>query len=151
MRTPNLLAAAAVLAALSAPAFADDVSGNYDVKFEEMATDCTPPPVALARGVVKIEVKKNSLTVNTELIPQMVGVPAKNGKIYAKTNKPVGTTVVGLSGTYSVGGKVDDSGVLQLLLTANYINQKNNKAYCSQSWTVSGVRSASAGDKKATK
>jgi hypothetical protein len=140
---PTALLGLAALAAATAPAAADElaaISGKYDVKFDEMASNCTPPPVALARGVLTIEIKKNSLTINTDLIPLMAGVPAKNGKVNAKTTKLVGTTVQGLSGRYSVAGRVDDNGVLQLVLVAEYINQLTNKPYCTQSWNVGGVR-----------
>lgn len=117
----------------------ENVTGTFDVKFEEMASNCTPPPVALGRGKLTIRTEKNSLTVNTDLIPLMVGVAAKNGKVNAKTAKIVGTTVVGLSGKYSVAGRVE-GGMLQLVLVAEYINQKDNKPYCTQSWNVSGAR-----------
>src|SRR5215831_1884768 len=102
--------------ATATPARAEDsVTGIFDVKFEEMASNCNPPPVALGRGKLTIEVnkKQNALMVNTDLIPLLVGVPAKNGKINAKTNKIVGTTVVGLSARYSVSGRVE-GGMLQL-------------------------------------
>jgi hypothetical protein len=110
-----------------------------------MASNCSPPPVALGRGKMTIDIKKTSLTVNVDLIPQLVGVVAKGGKVNAKTNKVVGTTVVGLSGKYSVAGRVDN-GMLQLVLVAEYIKQADNKPYCTQSWNVTGARDD--GDKK---
>ena len=129
-----------VLAATAAPALADDnVAGVYDVKFEESGSTCNPPPIALGRGKLTIEIKKGSVTVNTDLIPLMVGTPQKNGRVEAKTLKVVGTTVAGLSGKYSVEGRVENS-MLQLVLVANYIRQDNNKPYCQQSWNVSGLR-----------
>jgi hypothetical protein len=136
MRTITILA---VIASVAAPAFADGtVAGIYDIKFEEMPQDCNPPPVALGRGKMTISVAKNSLRVNTDLIPQMVGIASGN-KVNAKTTKVVGTTVAGLSGKYSVAGHVDD-GVLSLVLVADYIRQDTNKPYCTQSWNVSGLR-----------
>src|SRR5437016_3863253 len=114
MRT---LLTVAVLLAAAAPAFADEnVAGVYDVKFEESGSTCNPPPVALGRGKLTIEVKKGAVTVNTDLIPQMVGTVQKAGKVNAKTNKIVGTTVAGLSARYSVAGRVD-GGMLQLVMT----------------------------------
>jgi hypothetical protein len=137
MRT--LLTVFAVLA-VAAPAFADEnVAGIYDVKFEESGSTCNPPPVSLGRGKMTIEVRKGSLTVNTDLIPLMTGSPQKNGKISAKTLKIVGTTVQGLSAKYSVAGRVD-GGMLQLVMTAEYIRQDTNKPYCTQAWNVSGLR-----------
>jgi hypothetical protein len=149
MRTTfaSAVTAALVLAA-ALPAHADEaVVGNFDVKFEEMASNCTPPPVALGRGTVRIDVRKTSLTVNIETIPEMAGVVQKSGKINAKTIKVVGTTVVGLSGRYSVAGRVE-GGVLSVVLVAEYIRQDTNKPYCTQSWNVSGLRSTSTDDDK---
>ena len=137
------IAVVLVLAA-SAPAFADiDVGGNYDVKYEEVGHNCDPPPVALTRSKLVIATipKKNALTVNIDTIPEMAGVPAKNGKINATTIKVMATTVQGLDAKYSVAGKVDDGGVLQLVLTAEYQRHDNRKPYCSQSWNVTGLRS----------
>ncbi|HUJ57144.1 MAG TPA: hypothetical protein VLX92_01565 [Kofleriaceae bacterium] len=137
-----------LVAALAAPVLADDnVAGTYDAKFEEAGSTCNPPPVALGRGKVTIEVKRTGVTVNTDLIPLMVGSIQKNGKITAKTLKVVGTTVQGLSGKYSTSGRVDN-GMLALVLVAEYIRQDNNKPYCTQSWNVSGLRQdAKAGSK----
>jgi hypothetical protein len=140
MRTiPSVVMGVFVLAAAT-PALADEsVAGVYDVKFDEAGTTCNPPPVALSRGKLTIEVKKGSLTVNTDLIPIMVGTPQKNGRISAKTLKVLGTTVQGLSAKYSVAGRVEN-GMLQLVLTAEYVRQDNNKPYCTQAWDVSGLR-----------
>lgn len=136
-----------VIASLASPALADDpVAGTYDVKFEEMAHNCSPPPVALARNKLTISIDKTSLRVNTELIPQMVGI-AKGNKVSAKTTKVVGTTVAGLSGRYSVAGHVEE-GIVQLVLVAEYIRQDTNKPYCTQSWNVSGPRQDVADKKK---
>lgn len=133
------LAASGVLL-LAAPARADqDISGTYDVKFEESGSTCNPPPVALRHGKLTIDVKKNASTVNTDLIPQMVGAVPKDGAIEAKTLKLVGTTVAGLSGRYSIKGRVD-SGTVSVVLVADYVRQDTNKPYCSQAWNVSGPR-----------
>jgi len=140
----------ALVAAAGSVAFAEDASGSYDVKFDEMATTCTPPPVALARSKVNIatNVKKNSLTVNIETIPEMAGIPQKGGKVNAKTvkgsNGVVPTTVQGLDAKYSIAGKIEDGGMLQLVLVAEYIKHDDKKPYCTQSWNVTGLR----GDKK---
>jgi hypothetical protein len=132
-----------VLALLSTSAYADvDPAGSYDVKFEEVGQGCNPPPVALTRSkiVVAANPRRNSLTVNIETIPEMVGVPERGGKIKAATLKVLATTVQGLDARYSVAGKVDDGGVVQLVLTAEYQRHDNHKPYCTQSWNVSGTR-----------
>jgi hypothetical protein len=132
-----------IIALLSAPAFADvDPAGSFDVKFEEVGHNCDPPPVALTRAklVVRTDPRKNSLTVNIDTIPEMVGVPERGGKVKATTLKVLATTVQGLDARYSVAGKVDDGGVVQLVLTAEYQRHDNKKPYCTQSWNITGLR-----------
>ncbi len=139
MRT--ILSVLIVVLAASTARADENVAGTFDVKFEEIG-NCNPPPVTLTHGKVVIKVEKNTLSFNTELIPVLTGVPPKNGKINAKTNKIVGTTVVGLSARYSVSGRVE-GGMLQLVLTAEYVKQdQHNTAYCTQAWNVNGARSA---------
>lgn len=144
MRTNRLVAILIALSASTAVA-EPTVPGTYDVKFEEMSTNCDPPRFSYNRGTVRINTAKSSLTVNIETIPQMNGVPAKSGKITAKTPKKLATTVQGLDGKYSVSGRVDDSGVLQLVLVAEYTKTGETKTLCTQSWNVSGLRTATAG------
>jgi len=122
---------------VATPAFADDVTGTYDVKFETMASDCNPPPVALGRGKLTIGSKKGSLTLDVSPIPQLAGGAAKDGKVTFKSNRVFGTTVVGLLAKYSATGSVD-AGKLELLLVADYIKQTDSKPYCKQSWKVTG-------------
>jgi hypothetical protein len=117
--------------------------GSYDVKFDEMGHNCNPPPVALGRSKLTIAQKKSSITVDIDTIPEMAGVTQKGGKINAKTVKgAVATTVQGLDARYSIAGKIDDGGILQLVLVAEYIKHDDKKAYCTQSWNVSGLRGA---------
>ena len=149
----QLFVALAIVGGLASVASADDVAGSFDVKFDEMGHNCSPPPVALGRGKVNIasNAKKSSLTVNIETIPEMVGVPQKGGKVNAKTVKVVPTTVQGLDARYSIAGKVDDGGMLQLVLVAEYIKQADKKPYCTQSWNVTGLRGTADKPDKKTK
>ncbi len=127
----------------AAVAAADDLSGSYDVKFDEVGTGCSRPPVALGRSKLNVTQKKSSITVNIETIPEMAGVPQKLGKLNAKTVKGVvPTTVQGLDAKYSIAGKIDEGGVVQLVLVAEYIKHDDKKSYCTQSWNVSGLRGA---------
>jgi len=138
MRT---LFALVLVAGLGSAAWADATTGSYDVKFEEMGHNCSPPPVALARGKLTIATRKNSLVVNIDTIPEMAGVPEKGGKVNAKTVKgAVPTTVGGLDAKYSIAGKIDDGGMVQLVLVAEYIKHDDKKPYCTQSWNVTGLR-----------
>jgi hypothetical protein len=148
MRTNRRLVAASVLAIASlatTPVFAQaNIAGAYDVKFQEMSTNCSPVPASYTRGTVKIDVSKSSLRVNIETIPQMIGVPAKSGKINAKMPKKAAFTVQGLDVKSTVSGRVDDNGVLQLVLVSEYTRIDNGKPYCTQSWNLSGVRAGAA-------
>ena len=116
----------------------DDLAGNYDIKLDEMANNCSPPPIAFRAATLRLDVKQKSLTVNIETIPQMAGVAAANNKIEAKTLKVAPTTVQGLDAKYSIAGRLSEAGILDLVLVAEY--SAKGKPYCTQSWKVSGQR-----------
>ena len=64
MRTLRPAAALLFVAALASPALAETkLDGSYEVKFEEMSTNCDPPRFAYTRGVVKIDTAKSSMRV----------------------------------------------------------------------------------------
>jgi hypothetical protein len=137
----NLFALVLVASLGSSVVWAEDAAGSYDVKFEEMGHNCNPPPVALGRGKLTIATRKNSLVVNIDTIPEMAGIPEKGGKVNAKTVKgAVPTTVGGLDAKYSIAGKIEEGGMLQLVLVAEYIKHDDKKPYCTQSWNVTGLR-----------
>ena len=73
MKSPAVLVASLLLAAASAHAD-DSMTGSYDIKLEEMANNCSPPPIAFRAATLRLEIKGKSLTVNIETIPQMAGV-----------------------------------------------------------------------------
>lgn len=133
--------------ALAAPASAQNVAGAYEAKFEEMSTNCDPVRFAYTHAIVKIDTAKNTLRVNIDTIPLMTGIPAKSGKINAKTPKKLATTIDGIDGKYHVSGRVDDSGVLELVLVAEFTRTDNGKPLCTQSWNLRGVRQSAVSDK----
>lgn len=140
MRIPSVLTVCVVALGAATPAFAQErVQGTYEVKYEEMASNCSPPPVSLGHGKLTVEIRKSSLEINADLIPLMYGVPQRNGQINAKTLKAKSTTVQGLAAKYRVAGRVDN-GQLTLVLVAEYIRESNGKPYCTQSWNVTGTR-----------
>jgi hypothetical protein len=141
MRT-SLIAGVFLLAATS-PAFAQNVAvaGTFDVKFDEAGSTCNPAPVTYTKGKVLVEENKQGLTVNIETVPQLVGGPAKKGSFKATTTTAKATTVQGLDAKYTISGRVDESGVIAVVLVAEY--QANKKPYCVQSWNISGIRSGS--------
>jgi type 1 fimbria pilin len=130
---------------LATPAFADDsVEGTYDVKFEAMASTCSPNPEHFEAGKAVIKVKKTTLSVKVDGIYEMVGTPHKDGTIDVKTVKPIGTSMGGLSANYSATGHAE-GGTLELGLTAKYIRQDTQKQHCALAWKITGARIA--GDK----
>jgi hypothetical protein len=150
MRTqtvPAVLAGVALMFAASA-ARADDVTGVYDVKFEQVSTNCASP-LNYPHGKLTIIQKANQVTVEIDNTPRMTGVPAKNGKISAKS-KPGGATMIeGMLGVFSVAGRVTPDGLLHVVMVGEYTAQ--GKPLCSQSWNVSGPRNESKPAKPAKK
>ena len=143
MRT--LLVSLLVLAAAAQTARAEDgVAGVYDIKIDEMADNCSPIPVILSNKTIRVDVKGTSLTVNLDTVPQMAGATAKNGRISAKTAKILPTTVAGLDGTYTIAGHVAPDKTLELVLVAEYSRSATKKAYCTQSWTLTGKKQGAA-------
>jgi hypothetical protein len=133
MAMRSMITIAILLAA--ARAHADDAAGTYDVKFTEETGDCHY--VTLRPGTLKIAVKKNTLTINIETIPQLVSVPQKNGAISAKSK--LGPSIIqGADATYTTKGRIADGGLLELVLSADY--SAKGKALCTQTWKVAGVR-----------
>lgn len=134
MRSLVVLAALA----LATPALADDGSGTYDVTYADAGSTCSANPVTMTKGKLTIAVKKGVLNVSFDPMFALVGRPAKDGAIDAKTTKLIGTSVGGLSARYSIVGHAQ-GGTVQLALTATYIRQDTNKPFCAQTWNVSGA------------
>jgi hypothetical protein len=134
MRT--ILSAALLLMVAVAPAAAEDVYGTYDVKYEEVSTNCPSP---LKYPNAKLDVKKTSTGVNVDMdrTPVMQGSMTKGGKISAKS-KSGSTMIDGMSGVFSVAGKITPEGVLTFVMVGEYT--AGGKALCSQSWNVVGSR-----------
>jgi hypothetical protein len=139
MRTiPSAFLAGLALVLATGVASADvDVAGTYDVKFEEVSTNCTLNKLAYAPQPVTVKVRGKSLIVDIDRTPEMVGVRHKNGKISAKSRLK-NTMIDGMKGVFSVAGRVSANGSLQLVMVGEY--SANGKALCTQSWNLSGKR-----------
>jgi hypothetical protein len=136
----TLMKTVLIVCLLASHAFADDtLSGVYEVKFEQAGSTCQADPTKLDKGKLAITVKKTGVSITLDGRYEMTGNAPKDGAISAKTTKPIGTSVGGLSARYSVTGKVD-AGTLQVALTAQYVRQDNNKPYCAQTWNATGPR-----------
>jgi len=128
-----------VLAAAAAPAHAEELAGSYEVKFEQVSSNCEHPLAYPQHGAIKIEIKGGDLHVDIDRTPLMVGKPTKTGKVSAKSPRPGHTPIEGMDGVFSVAGRVTNEGLLSLVMIGEY--QTAGKPLCTQSWNVSGLRS----------
>lgn len=122
------------------PAYAD-IAGTYDVKFEDVSTNCTTQKLSYKPQPISVKVKGNQVTVDIDLTPVMTGVPQKNGKVSAKS-RPGNTMIGGMKGVFSVAGRITNDGALVLVMVGEYSTEQG-KPLCTQSWNVSGPRIAS--------
>jgi hypothetical protein len=136
MRTINVTILAGLALVLATSVARADESGVYDVKYEQVSTNCQAP-LNYPHGKLAIARKGNQITVDIDRTPLMSGIPAKNGKINAKS-KSGGTMIEGMQGVFSVAGRVTPEGQLHLVMVGEYTS--NGKPLCSQSWNVSGPR-----------
>lgn len=119
------------------PALAD-ISGTYDVKFEDVSTNCTTQKLTYRPQPISVKVKGNQVSVDIDVTPLMTGVLQKNGKVSAKS-KPGNTMITGMKGVFSVAGRITADGALSLVMVGEYSTEQG-KPLCSQSWNVSGPR-----------
>jgi hypothetical protein len=127
----------AVLAS-AAPAYADDLAGAYDVKFEQVSTNCEHPLAYPSHGTLKIEVKGADVQVDIDRTPLMVGKAAKTRKVSAKSPKAGHTPIEGMDGMFSIAGRITTEGMVSLVLVGEY--QTAGKPLCTQSWNLSGLK-----------
>jgi hypothetical protein len=127
----------------SAPARAEGPvpSGAYEVKFDQVSTNCEHPLAYPQHGSIKIEIKGGDLQVDIDRTPLMVGPPPKGDKVLkisAKSPKPGHTPIQGMDGVFSVAGRITGEGMLSLVMVGEY--QTAGKPLCTQSWNLSGLR-----------
>lgn len=128
----------------SPKASAAKLAGVWKVKFEPVVDSCQGTGVSIDRGKIKITRKKTKrgkpagakLTVNVPLIPNMRGAARSGLRFQAKARK--GPSMIrGLLVRPNVSGRIV-GGILQAMVVADYF--RGRRAYCTQSWKVSGVR-----------
>ena len=127
-----------VVLVAAAPVYADDLPGSYEVKFEQVSTNCEHPIAYPQHGTLKIDIKGGDVQVDIDRTPLMVGRSTKPGKISAKSPKPGRTPVEGMDGVFSVAGRITAEGMLSLVLVGEY--QTAGKPLCTQSWNLSGLK-----------
>lgn len=139
-----LLSTLALTAGVASADNADAVAGRYEVKYEEVTSNCQNTGMVLLRGVMDVTKRKSTtVAVDIDRIPLMAGAAAKQGRIKA-TSKLGPTSIQGLDGRFSIAGSINSDGILSMVLVAEYYVK--NKAYCTQSWNVSGLRSGSGAE-----
>jgi hypothetical protein len=126
-----------VLVVSASPALAD-VTGEYNVKFEELSSNCTSP-LHYTHGKLAIKIKGNTLTVDVDRTPLMSGIPPKTGGKISAKSKSGNTMIEGMKGVFSVAGKVSPEGLIDLMMIGEYT--ANGKPLCTQAWRVTGPRS----------
>ena len=111
--------------------------GNYDVKFEEIANNCTRTGMNLRKGTVAVGKLKSDMTLTVPMTSTMYGSPPRKGKFRVRS-KLGGTGIQGVLGKFSASGRIDD-GVIQFVFVAEFYTA-NRKPLCTQSWNASGVK-----------
>jgi hypothetical protein len=157
MRTSVLAALVVVLGASVADAqkkkakadAGSAVIGTYEVRYEEVSSNCSQTSISLTRGSLDITKAKKQIVVDIQRFPLMYGTPGKGGRVRA-SSKMAPSSIDGVDGKFSVAGRVDE-GLISLVFVAEYY--VDGKPLCSQTWNVSGqkTQSATARNKKTKK
>jgi hypothetical protein len=116
-----------------------DVTGVYDVKFEEVPSNCQSP-LRYPAGKLTVKIVGTTLHVDIDRTPLMTGAVPKGEKVSAKS-KLGNTMVEGMKGVFSVAGKITPEGLLSFVMVGEYF--ANGKPLCTQTWNVTGPRTDS--------
>jgi hypothetical protein len=136
MRTMSIVAVLTGVLLTTGVAHAD-VAGVYEVKYEEVPSNCTTHKLAYAPGTLAVKVKGTQMIVDIARTPEMIGAAPKNGKVSAKSK--LGSTMIqGMKGVFSVAGRITAEGTLYLVMTGEY--SANGKPLCTQTWNISGAK-----------
>jgi len=114
----------------------NEITGTFDVKFEEIANNCKDTGMRLRTCTFELTQKKRGLEVSFPLAPVMSGSVSRNGRFRADAAKGA-TATQGVAGKFSVAGRVAGD-VIQLVFIAEYFRGK--APLCTQSWNASGIR-----------
>lgn len=140
MRTSQFVSFAVLAGVLAASGVAHaDVAGVYEVKYDEVSSNCTTNKLAYAPGTLTVKVKGNQLVIDIDRTPEMLGAPPKHGKVSAKS-KLGGTMIAGMKGVFSVAGRITPEGTLYFVMIGEY--SANGKPLCTQTWNLSGAKQA---------
>jgi hypothetical protein len=123
----------------------DAVLGTYEVRYEEVSSNCSQTSISLGRGRLEVTKKGKQIVVDIQRFPLMYGTPGRAGKLRA-SSKQSRSSIEGVDTKVSVAGRVDE-GLIQLVFVAEYFVK--NKPLCTQTWNVSGKRKEGAAKGKA--
>lgn len=131
------LAAGAGAAAAQGKDAPPRVAGTYEVKFDQVANNCSKAGMSLSSATVDVsQPKERSVSVTIPAVPIMGGSVSRGGKFRAVAKRGK-TAIQGVDGRFSVAGRVD-KGTIQFLFIAEYF--EGDKPLCTQSWNASGPR-----------
>jgi hypothetical protein len=112
-----------------------DVIGQFDVKYELVASNCDDIGIALTCGSLTITRREaNMIAVDIAGVPTMVGSALVGGRVRAMSKLD---EIGGVDSQSSITGAVGD-GILSMELVAEYYVQ--GRPSCTQTWNVSGQR-----------
>jgi hypothetical protein len=113
------------------------VAGTYQVKFEEVSSNCQDTGMSLDRTQLEVtQPGARRVAVSLPMVPLMKGVVGRGGKFKAEAKKGK-TAIQGVEGRFSIAGRAE-GGKIQVLLIAEYF--QGDKPLCTQSWNGSGTR-----------
>lgn len=146
MRPSRILLAASFALTLTAGAGAagaqdrdapPNVEGNYAVKFDQVANNCSKAGMNLSSATVNVsQAKGRNVSVTIPSVPIMGGSVSKGGKFRAVAKRGK-TATQGVDGRFSVAGRVEKR-TIQFLFIAEYF--EGDKPLCTQSWNATGPR-----------
>lgn len=116
-------------------ALAQPASGNYNVKYEQVADDCDGDGLTLAPGTITLDGDDAKLEVRIPSVTPMKGRRTADGKFKAQAQGPGAKP--DLRGKYSVSGKTTRDSIEMVFIAQFY---RGKRPLCTQSWTVSGAR-----------
>jgi len=146
MRTTQALTALAgvlVATGFTAGVARADVAGTYEVKYEEVSSNCTTGKLAYGPGTLEVKVKGTQMLVDIDRTPPMVGAPPKGGSGNVSAKSKLGKTMIqGMQGVFSVAGRITPEGTLYLVMTGEY--STDGRPLCTQTWNLSGAKQGTA-------
>ena len=124
-----------LLLATADRAVAQPENSSYAATFEEVVNNCSQDGYQMSKGTVKIATGAGrTITVSVDGIPDMDGSWGRSGGKF-KAEARGATASPGVTGKFSMAGRVDTDGIQALFIVELY---RGKKPLCTQSWSVTG-------------